>query len=966
MAEEVLRLGIDPQAAKRGAREFERAAGRVSKSANEATGSVRRTETGFDSLRSAAFSLQGAMAAIGLGSTTLLFGRTIRASVEFEQAMTGVAKTVDASAATLHVMGEELKAMSEEIPVSATALAGVAEAAGQLGIQTDAIVDFTRVMAALGVSTNLSAEEAAIGLARFANVMQSSQEDFDRMGASVVALGNDLETTESEILEFATRMAGAGQIAGLTEADVFGVAAALSSVGIEAEAGGTAVQKVLIDINTAVAQGNDSLALFAQTAGMSADAFAAQWETNAGGAFTAFVEGLGRAGDDATTILENLGLNNQRLVRAFLSLGNAGGKLREAIELGNAAWEENTALTEEAQKFYDTLGSDLKELANQAKNLAAEFGMAFGDTIRSGAEKLSDVMSALSKNMDKVTDGAAAFATAVGATVGAVGVTALWRSGILQLIPAITGLRHAIAFLQLALGPVGWFVAGITALTTAIYAWRRAHDGQAEELRGIGKAAKEAASGLREMTGEQLASMEASLLSDISRKQYRVSHLEEQLNTPGIDDQAREDTAEALKRARAEGVSLARQLSEVRGIMRDMQTMPAIKVVASGEPEAVAGLAGALDTTGLEFGRVVDRVEDLREQLIDLNHDAALAATAEDAKALREQMEGAAAALERASRAANQMMTAGIAGIEMPTPGTVDSGIGDVAAGAKRWRDRMEWFNFTGGADARQVAAYRGMESDREGPPSLMGTAKGLLDGSMGLGDALSALRANFMHLVTVGGPLLALFEVLKGVMAGLKPALDAIREPLRLVGELFGNILAPILESVVVPAMQGLALVVSGVVQGLGWLIEAVGNFIDAILPGNQRLDEFGQNMQDQAENMRRAMRRGTEEVEGFTDALMEATSTIPKSLPLAYLRSRHGSGPDYSGGPTLPMPPVPGGPGGDQFKPAVPGSQVYHITINTSESDGEKLLTSVEDAVRRRKGRGATLTFDNYYRTR
>src|SRR5690606_23239827 len=92
-----------------------------------------------------------------------------------------------------------IRDMAMEIPASTTEISAVAEAAGQLGIQTESIESFTRTMIDLGEATNLSSDQAATEFARFANIVGMSQKDFDRLGSSVVALGNTMATTEAEI-----------------------------------------------------------------------------------------------------------------------------------------------------------------------------------------------------------------------------------------------------------------------------------------------------------------------------------------------------------------------------------------------------------------------------------------------------------------------------------------------------------------------------------------------------------------------------------------------------------------------------------------------------------------------------------------------------------------------------------------------------------------------------------------------
>ena len=268
------------------------------------------------------------------------FEECAQASMDFESAMTGVAKTTDLTDEELADMSDAIKAMSTEIPASTTEIAAVAEAAGQLGIQKDALLDFTRVMTMLGTATNMTAEDAATALARFANITGMSADNYDRLGAVIVDLGNNFATTESEITQMGTRLASGGKLAGLTEPQIMALAAAMSSVGIEAEAGGTAMTQTLNAIEKAVASGEDTLQSFADVAGMSADEFEQKWNTDALSALTAFIRGLGdldERGESATLVLEDLGLTGIRQSNMLKSLALAADEMDNAEQTANTA-----------------------------------------------------------------------------------------------------------------------------------------------------------------------------------------------------------------------------------------------------------------------------------------------------------------------------------------------------------------------------------------------------------------------------------------------------------------------------------------------------------------------------------------------------------------------------------------------------------------------------------------------------
>ncbi|HVL67205.1 MAG TPA: phage tail tape measure protein [Vicinamibacterales bacterium] len=307
----------------------------------------------------------------------LMGGASLKAAIDFESSFAGVRKTVDATEGEFAKLAQGFRDLAKTIPVNVNELNKIGEAAGQLGIKKENILGFTETIAALGVTTNLSTDQAATSLARLANITGLPQTQFSNLGSSIVALGNNFATTESEITEFGLRIAGSATLAKMNEPAIMGIGAAFSSVGVEAEAGGTAVQKVLNEMVGATAKGGKELEKFAAVAGMTAKEFQELFARDSAEAFTRFVEGLGKSGDKAVVVLDKLGLSDQRLVRAFTSVANAGDLMRRAIDTSTTAFAENTALQKEAEQRYKTTASQMTLLKNNVQDAAISFGQAF-------------------------------------------------------------------------------------------------------------------------------------------------------------------------------------------------------------------------------------------------------------------------------------------------------------------------------------------------------------------------------------------------------------------------------------------------------------------------------------------------------------------------------------------------------------------------------------------------------------
>lgn len=363
----------------------------------------------------------------------------VRSASQWESAWAGVTKTVDGTPAQMERVESGLRGLSKVLPATHQEIAAVAEAAGQLGVETENVVAFTRTMIDLGETTNLSANDAATALARFTNIMGTSQAEVSNLGSALVGLGNNYATTESEILEMSMRLAGAGQQIGMSEGDVLGLATALSSVGIEAEAGGSAMSKVMIDIAASVDKGGDRLEQFARIAGMSAEQFATKWRTAPSEALSAFVKGLANAeaqGSSTLGMLEELGITEVRMRDALLRSSSAADQFSAAMAMGNTEFEKNNALTAEAAKRYETAESKIAMAGNAINDAAISFGQSLLPMLKTGAEAVAGFAGFLGDLPGPLQ----AIITIGGA---AVGMIALLGGTALIAVPQIASFRAA-------------------------------------------------------------------------------------------------------------------------------------------------------------------------------------------------------------------------------------------------------------------------------------------------------------------------------------------------------------------------------------------------------------------------------------------------------------------------------------------------------------------------------------------
>lgn len=406
------------------------------------------------------------------------------AAVDIDTSLTGVKKTVDGTEEQYQQLKEAAIEFSRTNAVSATQILDVQALGAQLGFAIDELDEFAQVTTGLDIATNMDAETAASEMAHFANIMKMGHDEVRNYGSAIVGLGNNFATTESDISHMAIRLAAAGAQVGMSEADVLGLATAMSSLGVEAEAGGTAISTIMASIDKTVARGTagleqyaeqagmstsafitamsedanqfkalaeangmslkglkgetvdalESMTDWADAAGMSAEQFASAWLDNPVEALGAVLSGMEAAtaeGGNMSLMLEELGIKGIRQTDVLKRMAGNSELVAEAVGKSNEEWEKNTALQNEVDNRNASMAAQFEILKNRVIAVAEQVGTPLvnaaiefvdaAEPVLNVVEDAAEAFSEMDEQDQRMIVGLLAGAAAFGPVVGGAG-----------------------------------------------------------------------------------------------------------------------------------------------------------------------------------------------------------------------------------------------------------------------------------------------------------------------------------------------------------------------------------------------------------------------------------------------------------------------------------------------------------------------------------------------------------------
>lgn len=388
---------------------------------------------------------------------------SIAAAIAFERDFASVQRTTGLVGVSLQNLRADLIGLSTEIPVAFSEITEIATLGGQLGVAAGDIQDFTRVVAQLTATTNLTSEAAGTALGRFQALLGVPGSEFENLASSILKVGVNSVATETQIVNIATQISSMGDFAGLTADQVIGLAGALASVGAQPEISRGTITRVFTLMSQAVANGTEDLEEFGRIAGITGSEFRDAFGTDQfGGVFQDFLAGIAVEGEKAVQTLRDLGITSVRDVPLLLRLANASDVVRQAFSDAATGYQAATELQSQYGIVAETTAAKLTTLGNSLVALLAEIGGSATGPIADLLDILNDVVNAF---RDWLSTDANQRILLIGiAVTTVVGAFALLSSVLARAAAGMIAFRQGIV---LGIGPMLGFRTAMDATTAS-------------------------------------------------------------------------------------------------------------------------------------------------------------------------------------------------------------------------------------------------------------------------------------------------------------------------------------------------------------------------------------------------------------------------------------------------------------------------------------------------------------------
>ena len=499
---------------------------------------------------------------------------------ELQEHLTGVVKYTGLSAESVNELNERFKELDTRTPRAA--LNDLAADAGRLGIQSkEEVLEFVdaanQITVALGEDLGDDAVKNIGKITQlFATDPGASLRDGMLATASTINdLAQSSSASEPYLLEFTARLSGMANSAKISQTDIFGFASVLDQSMVGVEKGSTALQNVLSALFKKPAE-------LAKVAGLNVKEFTDLLQTDANAALLQFLGALRDSGgmDKVAPMLEEMKLSGSGVTQTLTALANNLDKVRSSQEQAAAAYAKGTSVTTEYNTANNTLQAQLEKAEGRFSDLRTELGeklspvyvallngtVGFGRAVmvaggyvsRYAAEfgilaTMVGVMIARKQLLvaweqrhvavELLSAAASRVGTMLRAAWSAATVVATTVQGLFTGAVSLSTLAMTALNAVMSVSPVGWLMAGLSALLGVVTLFRSATEKQTDAERKLNEEQER-----KGRLQKELASAQEEANRRTAEEVAKIDQLKRKVQDQTLSYQERNAALEELKR----------------------------------------------------------------------------------------------------------------------------------------------------------------------------------------------------------------------------------------------------------------------------------------------------------------------------------------------------------------------------------------------------------------------------------
>ena len=538
-----------------------------------------------------------------LSAAKELVGEFVNEYAEMAEHESGVAKYTGLAKEDVDALNESFKQLDTRTPREK--LNDLAADAGRLGIQSkEAVLDFVEAADQINVALGEDlGEDAVKNIGKLAQMFGTDK----TMGlkqamlstASVInELAQSSSASEGYIMDFTNRLAGVGNQAGMSQAQLMGLASVMDQNQVAVEKGATALQNVLTALFKDPAK-------MAKAAGLEVEAFTKKLSVDANGALLEFLQALNSAGgmDRLTPMLAEMGLNGAGVTQTLSTLAGKLSDVKVAQTEAARAFEEGTSCTNEAAQANHTAQAELEKAQKKMKDLRVELGQrlypvftGMNNAVVAAAPVLRSLISLLGVVVNFVGENSRAIVTvtvAVAAYTAAIKIHSVWQT----ICKVGTAAWTAVTYIHTAA------TAGLTAAQTALNAAIKAN--------GFSAFISLILSAIAAVVTWAFVSNNATEAEEKNTKAKKA-------NASATDEQRRkQELLNAVKKAQADSTKDERaQIEMLTGIIRDNSASIDDRRAAIAKlQQIVPGYHASISSSGVLIEKNTRAIDDYIAQL---------------------------------------------------------------------------------------------------------------------------------------------------------------------------------------------------------------------------------------------------------------------------------------------------------------------------------------------------------------